>query len=202
MKSFLLVLLVCRHMRTIPLIYFQKRKIRAEEDGDLVSFNDVFEGVDKDEEIYVLDLDGIRMDKPNLCSYPKLSEHCKLWVDAGPRILGDVVDMVMAGATDITIRKSLCPKLDISSIREITESKIYTEVDPQTYRVQRSSFSLSSDVDGFVVSSDKDKFKRDFIYDDLVKNLCNKFNVYVIESDDVFFFLLEKYWSIRINDRT
>lgn len=178
-------------MRIIPLIYFQKRKIRAEEDGDLASFNDVFEGVDKDEEIYVLDLDGIRMDKPNLCSYPKLSEHCKLWVDAGPRILGDVVDMVMAGATDITIRKSLCPKLDISSIREITESKIYTEVDPQTYREQRSSFSLSSDVDGFVVSSDKDKFKRDFIYDDLVKNLCNKFNVYVIESDDAFF----SYWK-------
>jgi len=178
-------------MRTIPLIYFQKRKIRAEEDGDLVSFNDVFERVDKDEEIYVLDLDGIRMDKSNLCSYPKLSEHYKLWIDAGPRVLGDVVDIVMAGATDITIRKSLCPKLDISSIREITESEINTEVDLQTYREHRSSFSLSSNADGFVISSDKDKFKRDFIYDDLVKNLCNKFNVYVIESDDAFF----SYWK-------
>jgi hypothetical protein len=97
----------------------------------------------------------------------------------------------MAGATSITLRKNLWPKVDVSSIREITESNVYEMLDPQNHTDQISSFSLSSDVDGFVISSDKDKFKRDFMYDEAIKNICKKSNVMVIESDETFF----PYWK-------
>ncbi|MCK5459308.1 MAG: hypothetical protein KAI20_05405 [Thermoplasmatales archaeon] len=174
-------------MKIIPLIYFQKRKIYAEKDRDALSLKDLLTYIDKGAEVYVYDKDGVEKDKPNLCTYPKLSEHCKIWVDCGPRTLGDVVDVVMAGATSMTLRKNLWPKVDVSSIREITESNIYEMLGPQNRTDQISSFSLSSDVDGFVISSDKDKFKRDFIYDETIKNICNKFNATVIESDETFF---------------
>ena len=174
-------------MKIIPLIYFQKRKRYAEKDGDVLSLKELFAYIDKGAEVYVYDKDGVEKDKPNLCTYPKLSEHCKIWVDCGPRTLGDVVDVVMAGATSITLRKNLWPKLEISSIKEITESNIYEMIDPQNITDKTSSFSSSADVDGYVVSSYKDKFKRNFIYAEAIKNICKRFNATVIESDETFF---------------
>ena len=157
-------------MKIIPLIYFQKRKIYAEKGRDSLLLKDLLTYIDKGAEVYVYDKDGVEKDKPNLCTYPKLSEHCKIWVDCGPRTLGDVVDVVMAGATSITLRKNLWPKVDVSGIREITESNI-NEI--------------------LVISSDKDKFKRDFIYAEAIKNICKRFNATVIESDETFF----SYWK-------
>jgi len=75
-------------MEIIPLIYLKKRKILAEKEGECLSLNEMSEQINKDEKIYVLDIDGIEKDKPNLCLYPKLSENHKIWVDAGPRVLG------------------------------------------------------------------------------------------------------------------
>ena len=178
-------------MKIVPLIYFQKRKIYAEKDGDALSLKELLSCLDKDTELYVYDKDGVDGDKPNLCTYPKLSEHCKLWVDWGPRTLGDVVDVVMAGATNIILRKNLWPKLEISSIREITESNIYESFDPQCHTDQISSFSPIPDVEGFVACSEKGKARRDFIYDDAIKNICKRYSTFIIEPEDSFF----SYWK-------
>ena len=178
-------------MKIIPLIYFQKRKIYAEKDKDALSLEELLAYVDKDTELYIYDTDGLERDKPNLCTYPKLAEHCKIWVDWGPRTLGDVVDAVMAGATSMTLRRNLWPKLEVPRIREITESNIYEMIDPQNITGQISSFSLSSDVDEYVISPDKDKVKRNFMYGEAIKNLCKRFNVATIESDEAFF----SYWK-------
>lgn len=178
-------------MKIIPLIYFQNRKIYAEKNVDTLSLKELFACIDKDTELYVYDKDGVDKDNPNLCTYPKLAEHCKIWVDWGPRALGGVVDAVMAGATSITLRKNLWPKLEISNIREITESNIYEMIDPQNITDKTSSFTSSADVDGYVVSSHKDKFKRNLIYDEAIKNICKRFNVTTIESDEAFF----SYWK-------
>ena len=53
-------------MKIIPLIYFQKRKIYAEKEGDALSLKELLSYLDKDTEIYVYDKDGIDRDKPNL----------------------------------------------------------------------------------------------------------------------------------------
>ena len=174
-------------MKIIPLVYFQKKKLYAEKDGDPIKLTTLFETIEKDIELYVYDIDGVKKDKPNLCTYPKLSEHCKIWVDHGPRALGDVVDAIMAGATGITLRRQLWPKLEIPSINEITESNIYEMLDPQNITDKTSSFSASIYVYGYIVSSYKDRFKRNFIYDEAIKNICKRFNVTIIESDETFF---------------
>ena len=88
-------------MEIIPLIRMEKRKIL----DDALSDN-VLEQIDEEQIIYILDMDGIEKDKPNLCIYQRLSKSHDLRIDNGPRNLGDVVDATMAGATDITLRKT------------------------------------------------------------------------------------------------
>ena len=100
--------------------------------SEKISLNGLLERV-KDDELYVLDHDGIEKNKPNLCLYQKLSKNHELWIDAGPQTLGDVVDSVVAGATAITIRKKLWRDADIFGIKEVIENKIYVDVNLKNY---------------------------------------------------------------------
>ncbi len=77
----------------------------------------------------MIDLDGIEKDESNLDIYQKLSKKYQLWIDAAPRTLGDVVDVFMAGAKNITLRKTFYPQVNLESIREITENKIYANIE-------------------------------------------------------------------------
>lgn len=178
-------------MKIIPLICLKKRKIVAEKEGDWLSINEVLERVDKDEKIYVLDIDGIEENKPNLCLYPKLSENHKIWIDAGPRVLGDVVDSIMAGATNITVRKKIWSELDISSIREITESEVYVDIGPKSQDIQSIDFPLLHDINGLVLFNNKNQIETDFKYGSLLKNLCIKYKIYAYESNPKNF----SYWK-------
>ena len=56
-------------MEIIPLIRMEKRKIL----DDALSDN-VLEQIDEEQIIYILDMDGIEKDKPNLCTYQRLSK--------------------------------------------------------------------------------------------------------------------------------
>lgn len=178
-------------MEIIPLIYLKKREILVEREGERLSLNEMSEQVDKDEKIYVLDIDGIEKDKPNLCLYPKLSENHKIWVDAGPRVLGDVVDSIMAGATNITVRKKIWPELDASSIKEITENEIYADISSKSQNMQIIEFSLLNNVDGLVVFNNKNQIETDFKYGGFLKNLCIKYKMYAYESNRKNF----SYWK-------
>lgn len=171
-------------MEIIPLIYVKNRKITIEKEGRVLSLNEVLEQSSKNKIIYFLDIDGIERDKPNLCSYQRISEHCDIWVDAGPRVLGDIVDYVMAGATRITIRKNLFSIEEIPNIKEVTESMIYSDVDLRNEEERTIVFSLLPGVDGLVVFYDKNQVDRDFRSGELLKNLCNKYKVYAAESDE------------------
>jgi len=116
--------------------------------------------------------------------YQKISEKQEIWVDAGPRVLGDIVDFIMAGATRITIRKNLFSIEEISNIKEITESMIYSDVDLRNEKERTMVFSLLSGVDGLVVFYDKNQIEMDFKTGELLKTLCNKYKVYAAESDE------------------
>lgn len=178
-------------MEVISLIYLKKRKILSEKEGKQISLNDLLERIDKDGKIYVLDIDGIEKDKPNLCLYPKLSENHKIWVDAGPRALGDVVDSIMAGATNITVRKKIWPDLDISGIKEITESEIYVDIGPKNQNMHSIKFSLINNADGLVIFNDKNQIEADFKYSSFLKNLSAKYKMYAYESSQKNF----SYWK-------
>ena len=113
-------------MDIVPLIKMKNRKTVDEK--STLAF-DIIKEFDEEQIIYILDLDGINKNKPNLCTYQKVSKNYSIWVDNGPRNIGDVVDSFMAGATAITINKDLFSDLNIASIRDITENKIYLNLD-------------------------------------------------------------------------
>jgi len=155
----------------------------VEHEGYHLPFNEILEHVGKDGNIYVLDTDGIEKDKPNFCLYQKLSKSHVLWVDTGPRVLGDIVDVIMAGATNITIRNNLWHELDVSSIKEITENKIYADVGFKNQGDHDTEIVPLYDVDGLVVLDEENQAERDFKYGGVLKNLCIKHEVYVYERD-------------------
>lgn len=171
-------------MEIIPLIYIKNRKIHIEKEGNHVSLDDVLEKNIKDREIYFLDMDGIEKNRPNLCLLQKISEKQEIWVDAGPRVLGDIVDLIMAGATRITIRRGLFPIEDIPNIKEVTENMICTAVDLQNEKERTLAFSPLPGVDGLVILSNKNQIEMDFKTDGLLKTLCNKYKVYTAETDE------------------
>lgn len=178
-------------MKIIPLIHLKKRKILLEKEGDLISLDDLLEKFNKDRKIYVLDLDGIEKYKPNLCLYPKLSEKYNIWVDAGPRSIGDVVDSIMAGAINITIRKKIWPELSIPAIKEITDYEIYSDINPKNQKVQSIYLSSLNDVDGLVSLTNKNQLDADFKYTSFLKNMCTKYKIYAYDSNQKNF----SYWK-------
>jgi len=175
-------------MEIIPLIKLNKRKIIDEDES---SSDNIFEQIDEEQLLYILDLDGIEKDKPNLCTYQKLSKSYELWIDNGPRNLGDVVDAFMAGATRITIRKDLCLQLDIPSIREITENKIYININLEDQKTHVSEDMFYHEIDGLVNFNDREKIRLDFRYSEFLKRFSIKNKIYSYESDP----LNVSYWK-------
>jgi uncharacterized protein related to proFAR isomerase len=168
-------------MEIIPLITLEKRTIL--ETKQKTTETKEIDQINEDEKVYVLDIDGIEKDKPNLCLYQKLSEHLNIWVDAGPRVLGDVVDEVMAGATNITVRTHLWPKADIAAIQEMTENDIYVHVGLKNQKQRDIEVSFFEGFFGLVVFDTKHQIEIDFKYSDLLRQLSKKHSVYVYESD-------------------
>ena len=163
-------------MDLIPLIHMKNRKIHLERTKNPVTPKEFLKQIEEEKKIYILDLDGIEKDKPNLCTYQRLSGSHDLWVDFGPRNLGDVVDATMAGATDITLRKNLCPQLYVSEIKEITENKIYENID------FAEGLPLPN-IDGLVNFNGRDEIENNFKYNDFLKKKSSNYNIYSHEYD-------------------
>jgi len=163
-------------MDLIPLIYMKKRKIHVEKTQSPITLKEFLKQVEGEKKIYIFDLDGIEKDKPNLCTYQRLSGSYELWVDNGPRNLRDIIDATMAGGTDITLRKNLCPQLYVSEIKEITENKIYENID----FVEELSFG---DADGLVNFNSREEIERNFKHSDFLKRRGVKNKIYSYETD-------------------
>jgi len=167
-------------MELVPLIKTHKRQIVS--DTPLTEEN-ILEKIGENGLLYVLDIDGIKKDKPNYCIYQKLSKSFDLWIDCGPRNLGDVVDAFMAGATRITIRREFCGQLNFNSIREITENKIYTHLNLESERKKNDDELFFQESDGLVTFNDKEKIELDYKYSSFLKYQSSKNKVFSYESD-------------------
>jgi len=163
-------------MKFIPLIYMNDRKIYPGKTSDPISIIDFLKQAEKIKKIYILDLDGVEQDKPNLCTYQRLAGQIDFWVDSGPRDKGDVVDATMSGATDITLRKKLCPNLQVSEIKEISENKIYEKIDFN----EEPPFN---DIDGFVNFNRKEEIEGTFEYRDKLKKKSANNSIYSYENE-------------------
>jgi uncharacterized protein related to proFAR isomerase len=175
-------------MEIIPLIKLKKRKILGHFNS---SPKEILKEIDENEKIYILDLDGIEKDKPNLCTFQKLSDSYDLWVDFGPRNIGDIVDAVMTGTTAMTLRMPLWSKIEISEIRNITENKIFTGIDFESqdkYDFGDLYIQLS---DGLVTFNSRELIESSFKNSDFLKTIGMKQKIYTYESD----FKNSYYWK-------
>jgi len=68
-------------------------------------------------ELYVIDEQGVRRNEPRYAFYQRFSPLFNLWVDTGPRGIGDVVDDIFSGAKRIIIRENLWTEDSLSQIR-------------------------------------------------------------------------------------
>lgn len=170
-------------MEQIHLCRFENRKIkvgtkpREQREIPLKNFINTF----KEKNLYILDLDAINSDKPNLCSYPKLSKKFELWVDAGPTNIGDVVDILLTGVKNIIIRENLWDKKNtLSEIREITENKVFININLQNIDNIEDKISFS-EADGIIIFDDKTTKKLSFKKKSILKDICKKYSVYIYE---------------------
>jgi len=177
-------------MEIVPLIKMHKRKILS--DAPLSEEN-IIEKIDENHLLYILDIDGIEKDKPNLCTFQKLSKKYDLWLDSGPRNLGDVVDAFMAGATRITIRRELCRQIEVNSIREITENEIYAYISLESEKKLMDDALFYNDVDGLVNFNEKGKLELEYNYGTLLKNQSSKNKVYTYEQSPLNIHFWKKY---------
>jgi len=168
-------------MEVVPLITMKDRKI--------LNLQEKLDRISQQQILYIHDLDGIEKDKPNLCTFQRLSKTCEIWIDSGPRNLGDIVDVFLAGANAITIRKYLFPKIEISKIRELSENKVFADID---FEQNDNDDFFYKEFDGLINFTIREKFEKNWKYIDLIKHHANKNNVvYTYDSN------LEnvKYWK-------
>ncbi|HWR27872.1 MAG TPA: hypothetical protein VN377_05500 [Candidatus Thermoplasmatota archaeon] len=123
-------------MNIVPLVSIKNTKLFDGKEGNSLLPVDVSKRVEKDSLLYVLDLDGIERNNPNLELYQRLAEHNVLWIDNGPRRIDDVMDTIMAGATNITLREESWPTLDMPAVQDLTDDEIYLDKTKQ-YQEQK-----------------------------------------------------------------
>ncbi len=164
-------------MEIIPCVTLKNFKIM----NNSISVTNISEYIKEDELLYILDLDGIEKGKPNLCTFQKLSSKYQLWVDCGPRNIGDVVDIFMTGATIITIRRTLNPSFRISDIRDISDNKVYLNIDFKDYKNYGNDDLFLKEYDGFVNFKSREEIERDFKFGDYLNKMQNK--IYCFENN-------------------
>jgi len=170
-------------MNLVPLIQMKQRKIYLEEGKNPIDYKEFLKKFEEERKIYILDWDGIEKDKPNLCTFQRLSPLYELWVDFGPRDLGDVVDAFLAGATEITLRTHLCPQLAISDIKKLSENKVYANIDFENMNLKNIDDLFFYESDGLVNFNSKAKIDQDIRYSDFLNNLRMKNKLYSYDSN-------------------
>ena len=166
-------------MDIIPCITLKNRNVI----NNNIFLDNLSQYIKEEEKLYILDLDGIEKDKPNLCTFQKISSSYELWIDCGPRTLGDIVDIFMTGATSVTLRKALSSSLNISDIRDISENKVYLKIDYRDYKKESSGLLFLKEYDGLVNFNNKKELERDFKFGEQLNKITIQNKIYFFEND-------------------
>lgn len=77
--------------------------------------------------IYMIDLNGIHQNNPQTDLIQELSSDTEIWVDAGPRIMEDLMDIITSGASKAVMgTKTLLSMEEFQKSLEITENVIFS----------------------------------------------------------------------------
>ncbi len=139
-------------MEELPLVYLSR--------GKIIEGKNRFNAVDKLKEmkkerkkVYVLDLDGVKRNRPNLDIYKKVSHKPFLWIDALPRYLEDVMDLVVVGADKITVGDIMDDE-ELKKIREMCDGELFLRGKDETETAKKAA---ELGFDGIVTVSPKEK---------------------------------------------
>ncbi len=139
-------------------------------------FNILKTDQDVSPKVYLLDTAGIKKNKPAL----ELHQYATRWfetiVDAGCRHIGDVVDILLAGAEIIVLRPSIWDEPDSLTIRDISESKIYVWFDLIDQKTNASKKQLFSEADGIVLYADSVPKPMAFDVRDRIRSLVDTYS--------------------------
>ena len=175
-------------MEIIPLIILEKHGL-SKKNLDLIE--NLKHQNNEQKKLYITDQEGIKKNKPNITIYQKLSKNFDLWVDNGPRDLGDVLDTFMAGALSITLRTETWPLSDVEDIRDISENKIFQLI--QHNKTEFTKENIIPDVDGYVIFTYEESLMNDFKIDYFYKQFITKNKTYLYETNPKKI----KYWEER-----
>lgn len=77
--------------------------------------------------LYMIDLNGIHQNNPQTDLILELSSDMEIWVDAGPRVMEDLMDIITSGAAKAVIgTKTLLSLDEFRRCMEITENIIFS----------------------------------------------------------------------------
>jgi hypothetical protein len=169
-------------MERIPLVSIRNGVLLDGLEGNKLSIEELFARVAKDAMLYVLDYDGIDHNNPNLELYQKLSASLILWIDDGPRRIDDVMDTIMAGATNLTVRPDHWPDVSLEDIFELTDGEVFYAVTPQQ-TMQRSPSLVSSSGVGVIVFPNEHQINQDFTAASYLKELGMKYKLYLYSTE-------------------
>ncbi|MFH1101742.1 MAG: hypothetical protein V1726_06880 [Methanobacteriota archaeon] len=169
-------------MELIPFISIRKKKLWAEQEERLLTLQEIKKRVETDKKIYVVDYDGKEKNAPNLELLQELAEHYVLWADTGPRSIDDVVDVVISGASMITIRSTLWPDIDLPALKEVTEDELYATIDLLHTTPRDLNTSVFYGVDGILVLNTKQQLDKNSTLGSYLKDLIATHKLYTFES--------------------
>jgi len=160
-------------MKTIPLIQTNLFKKQSQ-------IADLFERLNTDKEktstVYILDKKGVEKNQPSLSLHQYTHRWFDTIVDAGCHHVGDVVDVLLAGADIIVLRPFLWREPDFHSIRDISETKIYLWADLSHNIDSLVGSSLFSDADGLILYADQLSSPLPFSVRDQIKTVSASFD--------------------------
>lgn len=160
------------YMNIIPLVSINKGTLFDGRQGTALSLDELFQRVEKDSMLYILDYDGLERNNPNFELYQRLTEHCILWIDNGPRRIDDVMDTIMAGATNITLRPQLWPDLDMLGVQELTDDEIYLDMSVQHQEQRTLHVPYAGDI-GIIL------FNEETLYGGFSKDMTAKKKIFL-----------------------
>jgi hypothetical protein len=166
-------------MEIIPCIALKNYNIK----NQLISSETISQFIKEGEKLYILDLDGIEKNKPNLCFYQKISNSYDLWIDCRPRNIGDIVDIFMTGATSVTIRRDVQPSFNISDIKDISENNVYLNLNINDNKSLISNDLFLKDSDGFVIFNKKEEIEQEKEFSKYLNDLQIQNKIYCYENN-------------------
>ncbi|MEM4258391.1 MAG: hypothetical protein QXL17_04475 [Candidatus Thermoplasmatota archaeon] len=130
--------------------------------------------------LYLYDVHGIAENRPDLTMMQRLADEYIVWVDAGVRSVDDVMDVVTAGASKITLRKNLWQTLEIPKIRYVTDVELYLDISSGNFR-SWIELSVYADMLGFTYV-DIDHHTDEQYYENTIKELSTKYKIYLLKT--------------------